>query len=173
MDLEALKKLPREVQAILGGLVLYIIISFFHWQAYGPFGLSEWHGFGGTITVLSAILFLVWEIGRLIDFKVATGSLSVAQISAGLALLFFVLTVITFLSHNEFRAWPAWVGLILAIVIAAAAFMRAKAEGVTMPDMPKNISVGGSGTAAAPPAAAPPPPAPPADAPPPSGPAEA
>jgi hypothetical protein len=147
MDLEALKKQSREVQIVLGGTVLYIIFSFFDWQQVSflgqTAGFSEWRGFG-VVTVLVAIVLLVWEIGRLVDFKIGLGSLTPGQVSAGLALILLVFTVITFVTHNEARHWPAWVGLLLSLVIAGAAFVRAKAEGVTMPDMPKNISIGQS-----------------------------
>jgi hypothetical protein len=160
MDLEALKKLPREVQIILGGAVLYVIFSFFDWQQVSGFGqtvgFSLWHSFWGVLVALVAIILLAWEITRLLDVKINTGPLSPGQVSAGLALLLFVMTVITFLDWSQVRHWPEWVGLILSIAIAGAAFVRAKGEGVTMPDMPKNISVGGSGASTAPPAPAPP-----------------
>lgn len=145
-------KQSREVQAILGGTVLYIIFSFFDWQQVsfstsfggGSYGYSEWSGFG-IIAALVAIVLLVWEIARLVNFQVNLGSLSPGQISAGLALLLLLTTIITFLTHGTARHWPAYIGLLLSLVIAGAAFMRAKAEGVTMPEMPKNISVGGTG----------------------------
>ena len=39
--------------------------------------------------------------------------------------------------------------LVLVLVIGGFGFVRAKAEGVQMPDMPKNISVGGASTGGA------------------------
>ena len=58
------------------------------------------------------------------------------MLSVGLALLLLIFTVITFLTHGTARHWPAWLGpLVLSIVIAVAAFGRAKAEGVQIPDM--------------------------------------
>ena len=33
-------------------------------------------------------------------------------------------TVIKFLVDNEFRHWPAWIGLILAILIAIGGYLR-------------------------------------------------
>lgn len=164
MDVETLKRLPRETQIVLGGTALYIIFSFFNWQQVtaGPFtvGRSEWHGLG-LLCVLLAIVLLAWEITRLLNMNFSL-PLTTPQVSAGLALLLTIFTVITFLDWSQFRAWPEWLGLILSIAIGAAAVMRAKSEGVTMPEMPKNISVGGSsggGTSAAtppPPPAAPP-----------------
>src|ERR1700722_11697922 len=138
--MDSLMKQSREVQAILGGAVLYIIFSFFDWQQVsfstsfggGSFGYSEWSGFG-IIAALVAIVLLVWEIARLVNFQVNLGSMSAGQISAGLALLLLLTTVITFLTHGTARHWPAYVGLLLSLVIAGAAFVRAKAEGVTIP----------------------------------------
>ena len=52
--MDMLKKLPRDVQIILGASLLYLILSFLNWQqacvgspgfrACG--GVSEWHGIG-------------------------------------------------------------------------------------------------------------------------------
>lgn len=155
MDLEALKKLPREVQIVLGGVLLYVIFSFFDWQSYYIFSDNEWHGLG-ILAVLVAIVLLAWEITRFLNVQINL-PLSAGQVSAGLALLLLVLTVIIFLDWSQFRAFGEWAGLILSIVIAGAAFVRAKAEGVTIPEMPKNISVGGSGGGSM---SAPPPPPP-------------
>ena len=185
--MDMLKKLSPPAQAVLAGTVLYVIFSFFDWQqvcfngagisACG--GVSEWHGFGGTITVLSALLLLVWEVVRLLNVNVTIPGVSHGLVSLGLALLLLLLTIITFLTHNEARHWPAYIGLVLAIVVAAAAFMRSKTEGVEMSDFGKlagNVSssvqsrASGSGTSttqpvppATPPAPAPDPPAAPSE----------
>jgi hypothetical protein len=156
MDLEALKKLPREVQIVLGGVALYVIFSFFDWQSVFGYSDNEWHGLG-VLAVLVAIVLLAWEISRFMNININL-PLTPAQVSAGLALLLLVLTVIIFLDWSQYRAFGEWAGLLLSLVIAGAAFVRAKSEGVTMPEMPKNISVGSSsgGSMSAPP---PPPPA--------------
>ncbi len=134
--MDALMKLSREVQIVLGGAVLYLIISFFDWQQVSAFGItagrSEWAGIG-ILAGLLAIALLAWEVMRLLGVKIPTGAVSEGLVSVGLALLLAVFTVITFLTHSEARHWPSWIGLILAIVIAGAALMRAKGEGVEMP----------------------------------------
>jgi hypothetical protein len=171
--MDQFKELPREAQVTLGCLVLFVIISFFDWQqvSVGPYtaGKTLWHGFG-IITVLVAIAYLIWEIGRALNYKVDLGPATPPMTSAGFAIALLVLTVITFLDWSDFRHWPEWVGLLLAIVIAVVAFKRAKDEGVEMPKMPEGVSVnrgggaaaagGGAAAAAAPPPAAEP--APPA-----------
>jgi hypothetical protein len=173
--MDALSKLSREAQVVLGGLVLFVIISFLDWQSVsiGPisYGDSLWHGFG-VVVALVAIVFLLWEIGRLLNYNIELGDFTPGMISAVLALVLLVFTVIIFLDWSDFRSWPEWVGLILAVVIGVASFFRARAEGVEMPKMPANVSVGGSGSSggaaastgapAAPPAAESP--APPDDA---------
>jgi hypothetical protein len=130
-------KLPREMQVILGGGVLYLIFSFLDWQQVSflsvTAGRSEWHGVG-IIAGLLVIALLVWEALRLMQVKVSLGSmLTEGLVSVSLALLLLLFTVITFFSHNEARHWPAWIGLILSIVIALAALSRARSEGVQMP----------------------------------------
>jgi hypothetical protein len=182
--MDMLKKLSMPAQAVLAGVVLYIIFSFFDWQqaCFGPVcaGVSEWHGGGGTITVLSAFLLLAWELVRLLNVKVNVGGIAPGLISFGLTLLLLLLTIITFLTHNEARHWPAWIGLILAIVIAGAGYARSKEEGVEMSHfgtLASSVSSSvqsavqsregeSSSTTAAPAPAAPePPPAPPSEPP--------
>ena len=168
--MDGIKQLPREVQVTLGCLILFIIFSFFDWQqvSIGPYtyGKTLWHGVG-IITVLIAIAYLIWEIGRALNYNVNLGQVTPGMTSVGFAIALLVFTVITFLDWSDFRHWPEWVGLLLSVVIAIVAFPRAKKEGVEMPKMPEGISVGragGSGGTAAPAPPAPPPEAPaPAD----------
>ena len=152
--MDRIKNLPREAQATLSGLILFIIFSFFDWQqvSVGPYtaGRTLWHGIG-IITILIAIAYFIWEIGRALDYKVELGQVTPGMTSAGLAIALLVFTVITFLDWSDYRHWPQWIGLLIAILIAIVAFPRAKKEGVEMPKMPSNISVGkgASGAAAA------------------------
>lgn len=147
-----MKKLPREVQVVIGGAVLYLIFSFFDWQQVSVLtitaGRSEWVGVG-VIAGLLSIALLLWEAARAFDMKMQLGSLTPGLVSVALALLLLLFTVITFLSHNEARHWPSYVGLILSIVIAVAAFGRARAEGVEMPDL-QSATRGDSSRASAP-----------------------
>ena len=140
--MDKLVKLPRETQAVLGGSVLYLIFSFLDWQqvSIGPIsaGASEWHGVG-IIAGLLVIAVLVWEAVRLMGMKVELGPVTPGQLSAVLPLLLLLFTIITFFSHSTARHWPAWIGLILSIVIAAGALMRAKGEDVHLP-VPKPTS---------------------------------
>ena len=134
--MDVLTKLSREAQIVLGGGVLLLILSFFDWQQVTIFnitgGINEWHGIG-IFAVLLVIAMLVWEVARLMAVKVQLGGLSEGLVSVALALLVALFTVITFLTHSTARHWPAWIGLIVALVVAAAAVVRARGEGVEMP----------------------------------------
>ena len=178
--MDALTKLSREMQIVLGGAVLYVIFSFFDWQQVSGFGVtygrSEWTGIG-VIAALLGIALLAYELTRAFEVKVPMGdTITPGHASAGLALALLIFTVLTFLTHGTARHWPAWIGLLLSIIIAVAAFKRAKDEGVTIPELPKSTSAASGGGAAAstpaPPPAAPAPaaPAPADDAPPPAEP---
>lgn len=128
------RKLPRETQLVLACTLLYLVFSFFDWQQISVFGItvgvSEWHGVG-VLAGLLAVAVLLWESCRALDIRL--GSAPAAEISASLALALLLFTAITFLTHGEARHWPAWLGLALSAGIAAAAFVRARAEGVQMP----------------------------------------
>ena len=132
--MEMLKKLSREVQVVLGGGVLYLIFSFFDWQQVSTVGLTEWNGVG-VIAGLLVVALLAWEAAALFQVKIPLGSIAPGLVSLGLVLLLLLFTVITFLSHNEARHWPSWLGLVLSIAIAGAALARAKAAGVKLPDL--------------------------------------
>ena len=145
--MDGFMKLTREAQIVLGGAALLLILSFFTWQGvdFGPYsvGVNELHGIG-VLAVLLVIALLAWEVVRLLGVKISLGSTSEGLVSAGLAMLAAGLTVITFLTHSEFRKWPEWIALILSCVIAVAAFMRARVEGVQVPAMGSSSTGGGS-----------------------------
>ena len=144
--MDGLSKLSRETQVVLGGGVLLLILSFLNWQSYSIIGVNEWHGIG-VLAGLLVIAMLVWEVLRLMAVNVSLGTLSPGLVSVGLALLMALFTVIAFLNKDLFRQWPAWGALIAALLVAAAAVVRARAEGVQMPQMPQSTPAGSSGSA--------------------------
>jgi hypothetical protein len=143
--MDAFKKLSLQTQLIMIGLAVYIILSFFDWQSVdtplGSFGVSEWHGFMGTVTVLVAIVWLAWEIAtRLANVKISTGPVTHEFTGAGIAVLFGVLTVILFFVKNEYRAWPEWIGTIIALCVSIIGIQRAREEGVTVDQAKAHMS---------------------------------
>ncbi|MFZ0343240.1 MAG: hypothetical protein WAL31_13020 [Gaiellaceae bacterium] len=138
--MDVLTKLSRETQVVLGCAVLFLIISFLDWQQVsfssafggGAVGLSLWHGIG-FVAGLLVIALLIWETVRLFEVNTPTGNVTEGHVSVALALALALFTVIAFFDKSAARHWPAWIGLILALVIAVAAVVRAREEGVQLP----------------------------------------
>ncbi len=127
-------------QLALGGSVLYLIFSFFKWQEAcvgGDIGIcvsqNAWHGWG-VIAVIAAIGIIVYEVGMLMGTKIDVRGMAPTLVSGILSLVVLLATVIKVLvADDEFRTMWSWVGLILAIVIAATSWMRMKEQGVAVP----------------------------------------
>jgi hypothetical protein len=138
MDL--IRRLSPTEQVLIGCSLLYVIFSFLDWQqvcadiggAEVCGGASEWRGVG-VVAALLGIAVLGWEVSRRLGGARQIGSASPELVSVGLALLLTLFTVITFLTHNEARHWPSWIGLLLSIVIGVVALGRGRTEGVSLP----------------------------------------
>lgn len=154
------KRLSPAEQIVFVGAIVALIVSFLDWQQVcvslvnACAGASEWNGVG-TIAALLIVVLLGWEVARLLGRDPELGSATPGQVSAALALLLLVFTVITFISHDEARHWPAWIGLLAAIVIAGAAFVRARDEGVEVPSKDSFSSSPAAADTAEPPEAPP------------------
>ena len=117
-------------------------------------GLSEWHGIG-FVAGLLVIALLLWEAVRLFEVERADGLRDRgSHVSVGLALALALFTVIAFFDKSTARHWPAWIGLLLSLVIAVVAVVRARAEGVQLPQA-RATDRAAEPTAPAQPAAAP------------------
>ena len=130
--MDKLAEINHGAKVVLGGAIVFLILSFFNWQevdlgAFGEAGVSMWHGVG-WIAGLLAIAIIVWQAIRLsnMNFEIGVGP---AMVTAFLAVLLLLFTVIKFFADSEFRTWAAWVGLILAIVIAGGAWANMKLDG--------------------------------------------
>ncbi len=126
-------------QLALGGSVLYLIFSFFKWQEAcvgGDVGIcvgrNAWHGWG-VIAVIAAIGIIAYEGAMLLGQKIDVRGMPPALVSGVLSLVLLLATVLKFFADNEFRKYWATIMLILAIVIAAASWMRMKEQGVKVP----------------------------------------
>lgn len=155
--MDGFSKLSRETQVVLGGGVLLLILSFFDWQQVsfsfgtvgGTYGLNEWHGVG-VLAALLVIAMLIWEVVH-VATEIELGTVHSGLVSLVLVLLMALFTVIAFFDKGTARHWPAWIALIVTLVVLAAAIMRARAEGVPMPQAkPKPAGAAASGGAAEP-----------------------
>ncbi len=177
-----ISRLSLGAKIVLGASIAFLIVSIFNWQevefaGIASAGVSMWHGWG-VIAGLLAIALIVWEGTRLVNMRLEIG-ISPTMVTTGLAILLVLFTFLKFVVDNEFRTFWAWLGLILAIVIVAAAVMGMQAAGESLGDMKASMTAAASGAAAAarstrdsgekaPAAEAPAPPAPAAPAPPPA-----
>jgi hypothetical protein len=136
--MDQLKGMSRSSQLLLGAGLLLFIFLFFDWQqaCAGSFcaGRSGWHGWG-TAAGIFVIALLLWEAVQLLGVKVPELPIKPAMLSAALAAAVLVFTVIKFLVDNEVRHWPAWIGLILGIVIGVGGWLRWSG------DAPKEMSI--------------------------------
>ena len=160
--------LGRGAQLMLIGAVLLLIDLFLPWQDFDVGGLADelgvdasfsgWRGFGGVLVGLLTIVLLAWLIVRLasVDIPVPVSTAMSAAVLGTLILIFTVIKLLTILG-DEATIW-AWIGLVLAIVIAVGAFMTVQEAGGVETLRTEASSLGGSSTApaatAAPPAAA-------------------
>ena len=167
---------------MLVGAVLLLIDTFLNWQSIdtpiGSFGQSAWHGVGGVLLGLLVIVLLAWLLVRLaaVDIPIPV---SASLIAAFLAFLILIIVILKTLV-DDYSAWPSYVGIVLAVVIAVGAWMQIQATGGVDSLRTEATGLGSSmstSTAAAPaatqPAAPAPPPAPAPERPsaPPPGPA--
>jgi hypothetical protein len=120
---------------LVAGFVLFID-SFLPWQkwSFGPFSYSvnAWHGIGFLVGLL-VIALLIWEGLQIAGI---TGQLqlpvSAALISVGLAALTALFAILKVLTEDH-RGWAAWIGLILAIAIAAGGWFKFTESPATAP----------------------------------------
>lgn len=166
--MERITALPRGMQLMLVGGVLLVIDTFLKWQEVKVLGISAgvnaWHGWGVLVGLLTIVL-LLWLGARI---AAADTRMPVSDTLAGAVLgaLILVFTLLKILVDNEFRTVWAWIGLLLAALIAVGAWLQVKAGGgvESLRTEASGLKTGTGGTgAAAPPPQAPTPPPPPVD----------
>jgi hypothetical protein len=126
---------------LVTGLLLFIDL-FFPWQqvctpevaGFGGICASA-NGFSGLgiLVALLVIALLVWEGLLIAGVQINMGTTSPALIGAILGGAAALFTVILFLTRLSEIAWGAWVGLILALVLAYGAYVRYNESQVTTP----------------------------------------
>ena len=146
--MDQLKGMSRSSQLLGGAGLLLFIFLFFDWQqvstAFGSAGRSGWHGWGVLVGILT-IALVAWEAMQIFAVKLEL-PFKAALLTVGLAAGVLLFTIIKFLVDNEFRHWPAWIGLILAIVIAVGGYLRYAG------DEPTEVNISKAPPAAPPPA---------------------
>ena len=159
--MEKINELSLGEKLILGAGVLLFIDLFLHWQSYdlGPItlGRSGIHGFWGIFLFLFTIAIVALVGGRLFGVKLSENLPEglIALVLGGLIVFFAVIKNIS----DDYSAWPAYVGVVLAAVVAYGGWLVFKDSGESLP-----MSSGSSGSTSSPEAAPPPPPpAPPSE----------
>lgn len=161
--MERFNALGRGAQLMLVGAVLLFVDLFLPWQDFdiGDLGqFSGWRGVGVIVGILTIVL-LAWLIVRLasVNIPLPVSTAMTAALIGTLILIFTVIKMLTILG-DEATIW-AWIGLVLAVVIAVGAFQVVQEAGGVDQLRSEASSLGSQGgSAPATEPVAPPPPAP-------------
>lgn len=126
---------------LLGASAVLFIDLFFKWQGVNllgtTVGVSGWHGLIGVILGLLTIALLAWEVLLLVGEQTAElrrkVPLAENLVSAALAGGVLIFGILKFLTANELRRWPEWVGLILALAIGYGGWLAYSGRTSTAP----------------------------------------
>lgn len=168
--MERFNALGRGAQIMLVGAVLLFIDLFLPWQDFDIGGLADefgvdatfsgWRGFAGIVLGLLTIVLLAWVIVRLasVNLPLPVSTAMTAALLGTLILIFAIIKILTILG-DEATIW-AWIGLVLAIVVAVGAWQTVQEAGgvdTLRSEIPSASASSGTATTSVPPA--PPPPA--------------
>ncbi len=146
--MEQLKGLPLGRQLILGAGVLLLIDTFLDWQQVSFLGhtggLSAWHGFLGVVMCLALIVLLVWAIAKAFEVELPV-NVPDGLTSLGLSALILLFALLKALTDDAVH-WPAWLGIILAAVIAYGSWLVFQASGESLPNVSSMGSTGSAGS---------------------------
>jgi hypothetical protein len=95
-----------------------------------------------VLAALLGVALLVWEAIPLWRERPALSGVHPRFVSIVLVAALVLFTLVTTLTHDDFRTFWAWAGLILAVVVAVGVWMQTKEKGVELPSF-------GSGPASA------------------------
>jgi hypothetical protein len=177
--LERFNALSRGSKVMFVAGALLLIDTFFAWQQVEveELGLeasrNAWHGFWGVMLGLLTAVLVAWFIAKLVGVELKL-PVSDAMLGGLLALVILLFTLIKILDDDFTHFW-AYIGLVLAAIIAVGAWLNIQDAGGV--DAMKSEASGmrettatttaGAGTAAATPSPEPPAPEPPSPEPPP------
>jgi hypothetical protein len=177
--LERFNALSRGSKVMLVAGALLLIDTFFAWQQVEAFGIeasqNAWHGFWGVVLGLLTVVLVAWFVAKLAGVQINL-PVSDALLGGILALVILLFALIKILD-DEFTNFWAYVGLVLAAIIAIGAWLniqeaggvetlKSEASGLkdaatTSPGETAATTTAGAGTAAATPSPEPPAPEPP------------
>jgi hypothetical protein len=179
--LERFNALSRGSKVMLVAGALLLIDTFLAWQQVEveEFGIeasqNAWHGFWGVVLGLLTAVLVAWFVAKLAGVEINL-PISDAMLGGLLALVILLFTLIKILD-DEFTNFWAYVGLVLAAIIAIGAWLniqdaggvdslKSEASGLkdaatTSPGETAATTTAGAGTAAATPSPEPPAPEPP------------
>jgi hypothetical protein len=156
--MERFNALGRGAQLMLVGAVLLFVDMLFAWQRvdlpepFGDYTRKGWYGAAGIILGLLTIVLLAWLVVRIASVNIPL-PVSTAMTAALIGTLILIFAIIKFLSilGDEQTFW-AWLGLALAIVIAAGAFQTVQEAGGVdnLRTEASSLGVGGGAAPAAP-----------------------
>jgi hypothetical protein len=131
--LERFNALSRGSKVMLVAGALLLIDTFFAWQQVEveEFGIeasqNAWHGFWGVVLGLLTAVLVAWFVAKLAGVEINL-PVSDAMLGGALALLILLFTLIKILD-DEFTNFWAYVGLVLAAIIAIGAWLNIQDAG--------------------------------------------
>jgi hypothetical protein len=123
-----MSRMSTASKILLASGILYFIDLILQWNRVCVLsfcvGVSGWHGLGVLNGILVTLIILM-EVVLLLNMDVNMGTPTMrSQIEAGLAFGVLLFTILKVIVDNEAISWPAWIGLILAVIIAYGGWMR-------------------------------------------------
>ena len=131
--MERFNALSRGSKVMLVAGALLLIDTFFAWQQVEveEFGIeasqNAWHGFWGVMLGLLTALLVAWLVAKLAGVEINL-PISDAMLGGLLALVILLFTLIKILD-DEFTNFWAYVGLVLAAIIAIGAWLNIQDAG--------------------------------------------
>ena len=165
--MDKINELSLGRKLILGAGVLLFIDMFLNWQSVdvGPFtvGRNGIHGFWGVFILLMTIALVAFVGARAFGYELPEG-LPDGLISLVLGALILLFAVIKNIA-DDYSAWPSYVGVLLAAVIAYGGWLVFKDSGESLPMSATSGGTSSTSSSAAPTAAPTTPEPPPAEEP--------
>ncbi|MEX0675245.1 MAG: hypothetical protein WD067_10750 [Gaiellaceae bacterium] len=128
--------LSRGTQLMLAAGVLLLVDTFLNWQKVSAevggveiasFTRNAWHGFWGVVLGLLVIALLAWFVATMVGVTMRL-PVSETLLTAALGALIFIFALLKALTDDFSTMW-AWIGVVLAGLVAAGAWLRVQEAG--------------------------------------------